>query len=76
MTDLRKSFPLRECNERYSKLNIYITSLEEFCGQFMKAEQGEHFSLENVNLTEIKRRTGLSRGKQRKMKRDRFKRKQ
>ena len=42
----------------------------------MKAEQGEKFNLENVNLAELKRRTGLSRGKLRKMKRDGFKKKQ
>lgn len=41
----------------------------------MKAEQGEKFSLADVNLAELKRRTGLSRGKLRKMKRDGFKRK-
>ena len=41
----------------------------------MKAEEGEKFSLEHVNLAELKRRTGISRGKLRKMKRDGFKRK-
>ena len=41
----------------------------------MKAEQGEKFNLEKVNLAELKRRTGLSRGKLRKMKRDGFKKK-
>ena len=52
--------------------SFYIVSraLEE-----MKAEQGEKFSLETVNLAELKRRTGLSRAKLRKMKRDGFKRK-
>ena len=29
----------------------------------MKAEQGDYFSLENVNLAELERRTGVSRGK-------------
>lgn len=42
----------------------------------MKAEQGEKFNLENVNLADLRRRTGLSRARLRKMKRDGFKRKQ
>ena len=60
---------------------IQITSSDSFdivtrALEDMKAEQGERFSLEKVNLAELKRRTGLSRGKLRKMKRDGFKRKQ
>ena len=60
---------------------IQITSSDSFdivsrALEDMKAEQGEKFSLESVNLAELKRRTGLSRGKLRKMKRDGFKRKQ
>ena len=51
--------------------DIVSRALEE-----IKAEQGEKFNLENVNLADLKRRTGLSRGKLRKMKRDGFKRKQ
>lgn len=51
--------------------DIVSRALEE-----IKAEHGEKFNLENVNLAELKRRTGLSRGKLRKMKRDGFKRKQ
>lgn len=60
---------------------IQITSSDSFdivsrALEDMKAEQGEKFSLDSVNLAELKRRTGLSRGKLRKMKRDGFKRKQ
>ena len=29
----------------------------------MKAEQGDSFSLERINLAELERRTGISRGK-------------
>ena len=36
----------------------------------MKAEQGDSFSLENINLTELERRTGVSRGKLRRLKCD------
>ena len=50
--------------------DIVSRALEE-----MKKEQGEKFCLEEVNLAELKRRTGISRGKLRKMKRDGFKRK-
>ena len=38
----------------------------------MKAEQGEAFSLERVNLAELERRTGVSRGKLRRLKRNGF----
>ena len=41
----------------------------------MKAELGEKFNLAKVNLADLKRRTGISRAKLRKMKRDGFKRK-
>ena len=59
---------------------IQITSSDSFeivtrALEDMKAEQGDKFNLENVNLAELKRKTGLSRGKLRKMKRDGFKRK-
>ena len=33
----------------------------------MKAEQGESFSLEKINLAELERRTGVSRGKLRRL---------
>lgn len=38
----------------------------------MKAEQGDSFSLESINLAELERRTGVSRGKLRRMKRNGF----
>ena len=38
----------------------------------MKAEQGSNFSLEQINLAELERRTGLSRGKLRKIQKDGF----
>lgn len=38
----------------------------------MKAEQGESFSLENINLAELARRSGVSRGKLRRLKRNGF----
>ena len=38
----------------------------------MKAEQGESFSLENINLAELERRSGVSRGKLRRLKRNGF----
>ncbi len=41
----------------------------------IKAEQGEKFTLEGVNLAELERRTGVSRAKLRKLKQDGFKKK-
>ena len=38
----------------------------------MKAQQGESFSLESINLAELERRTGVSRGKLRRLKRNGF----
>ena len=38
----------------------------------MKAEQGDSFSLESINLAELERRTGVSRGKLRRLKRNGF----
>lgn len=38
----------------------------------MKAEQGDSFSLESINLAELERRTGMSRGKLRRLKRNGF----
>ena len=38
----------------------------------MKVEQGNSFSLEHVNLAELERRTGVSRGKLRRLKRNGF----
>lgn len=48
--------------------NIISQALEE-----IKAEQGEDFSLEKVNLAELQRRTGLTRGKLRTLKKNHFK---
>lgn len=39
----------------------------------MKAEQGESFSLEKVNLGDLGRRTGISRGRLRRLKQNGFK---
>ena len=39
----------------------------------MEAEQGDLFSLENINLAELERRTGISRGKLRQLKKNGFK---
>ena len=38
----------------------------------MKLEQGNHFSLEKINLTELERRTGISRAKLRRLKKNGF----
>lgn len=38
----------------------------------MKETQGESFSLKDVNLAELERRTGISRGKLRRLKRNGF----
>ena len=38
----------------------------------MKAEQGDSFSLESINLAELERRTGVSRGKLRRINRNGF----
>ena len=38
----------------------------------MKMEQGEFFSLDHINLAELERRTGVSRGKLRRLKRNGF----
>ena len=38
----------------------------------MKQVQGENFSLEKINLAELERRTGLSRGKLRALKKNDF----
>lgn len=47
--------------------NIISQALEE-----IKVEQGEDFSLEKVNLAELQRRTGVSRGKLRTLKKNHF----
>ena len=38
----------------------------------MKAAQGDSFSLEQINLAELERRTGISRGKLRRLKKNGF----
>ena len=38
----------------------------------MKAAQGDSFSLENINLAELERRTGITRARLRKLKKDNF----
>ncbi len=57
---------MKELNSNGSMLSI-AQAIEE-----MKAEQGESFSLESINLAELERRTGLSRGKLRRLKRNGF----
>lgn len=54
----------KKCNDSAS---IVTQVLEE-----MKQEQGEKFSLESVNLSELARRTGVSRKKLRRLKRNGF----
>ena len=48
-------------------MTIIAQAIEE-----MKAEQGELFSLERINLAELERRTGVSRGKLRRLKQNKF----
>lgn len=47
--------------------NIISQAIEE-----MKSEQGDHFSLEKINLAELERRTGISRAKLRRFKENGF----
>jgi transposase len=47
--------------------NIISQAIEE-----MKSEQGNNFSLERINLTELERRTGISRAKLRRLKANNF----
>lgn len=47
--------------------NIISQAIEE-----MKAEQGNDFSLEKINLAELERRTGISRAKLRRLKENGF----
>ena len=47
--------------------NIISQAIEE-----MKSEQGDHFSLEKINLAELERRTGISRAKMRRFKKNGF----
>lgn len=47
--------------------NIISQAIEE-----MKSEQGDHFSLEKINLAELERRTGISRAKLRRFKKNGF----
>ena len=54
-----------ECN---GLCTIVSQALEE-----MKAEQGENFSLAAVNLAELQRRTGISRSRLRRLKKNNFK---
>ena len=47
--------------------NIISQAIEE-----MKAEQGDTFSLDQINLAELERRSGVSRGKLRRLKKNGF----
>lgn len=49
-------------------IEIIAQAIEE-----MKEVQGESFSLENVNLAELERRTGITRARLRRMKANGFK---
>ena len=49
-------------------IEIIAQAIEE-----MKEVQGESFSLENVNLAELERRTGITRARLRRMKANEFK---
>lgn len=51
--------------------NGFATSIAQAIEE-MKSEQGEHFSLEHINLAELERRSGVSRGKLRRLKRNGF----
>ena len=51
--------------------NGYVPSIAQAIEE-MKAEQGESFSPERINLAELERRTGISRGKLRRLKQNGF----
>ena len=55
-------------SESQNTIQIVTSVLQE-----MEAEQGESFSLEKVNLGELGRRTGISRGRLRRLKKNGFK---
>ena len=57
------------------KLNNHSNDLEEIVTQAlegMKKESGDKFDLNKVNLAELERRTGISRAKLRRIKRNGF----
>ena len=56
-------------NESYG--NGYVPIIAQAIEE-MKAEQGASFSLEQINLAELERRTGISRGKLRRLKKNGF----
>ena len=56
-------------NESYG--NGYVPIIAQAIEE-MKAEQGTSFSLEQINLAELERRTGISRGKLRRLKKNGF----
>ncbi len=56
---------MNNCNDSAS---ILTQALEE-----MKMEQGENFSLDKINLSELERRTGIPRGKLRGLQKNGFK---
>lgn len=49
--------------------NGSVTSIAQAIEE-MKMEQGENFSLDHINLAELERRCGISRGKLRRLKRN------
>lgn len=51
--------------------NGFVPSIAQAIAE-MKVEQGELFSLEQINLAELERRTGISRGKLRRLKQNGF----
>lgn len=54
-------------NSNDSSMTIIAQAINE-----MKTQQGKHFSLENINLAELERRTGISRQKLRTLKKHNF----
>lgn len=51
--------------------DLYIENIAQAINE-MKAEQGDDFSVEKINLAELERRTGVSRARLRKLKKDGF----
>ena len=47
---------MNKLNSNDSSMTIIAQAIEE-----MKSQQGKHFSLENINLAELERRTGVAR---------------
>ena len=59
---------MNNLNSNDPYMNIIAQAIEE-----MKSQEGKHFSLETINLTELERRTGISRQRLRTLKKNGFK---